>query len=237
MSGTRATGQRGPSATDLMATRPAGGAAALEAVRDEIARLGDAMAASGEAALTRKDLEGLESRIIERVGEAVSARPGPMTREELDDWSDRLVARVAETVAGHGGPDSPSALVAAHAARLQVAAEAIEAELRKDRETLVRLPERLSRQLAGDREAILDVAARTGDVAAGIKADVDGLREEAGAGLDAVSTSLSALLRKTEEARSRRPLPVLWPCAAFVAGMALATWTDHPDRLLRWLGF
>ncbi|MXW87345.1 MAG: hypothetical protein F4Z55_16195, partial [Boseongicola sp. SB0667_bin_21] len=70
MSRTQDTGPRGASATDLMATLPAGGAAALEAVTDEIARLGDAVAASGEAAVTRKNLEDLESRIHEHVREA-----------------------------------------------------------------------------------------------------------------------------------------------------------------------
>lgn len=236
MSGTRDAAPRGPSATDLMATRPAGGAAALEAAADGIARLGDAVAALEAAAVTRKDLADLESRILDHVRAAVAEGPRPMTREELDAWGDRLAGRVEAAVAGRDGPDSPPALVAAHAARLQVAAEAIEADLRKARETLGPLPERLSRRLADDREAILDVAARSVDVAAGIKADVAGLRDEAGAGLDAVSLRLSALSAGTGTP-SRWPLLLPWSLAVLVAGMALATWTDHPARLFRWLGF
>ncbi|MDE0523543.1 MAG: hypothetical protein OXH79_16450 [Boseongicola sp.] len=109
MSGTRDGGRRKP---DLMATRPGAGAA-LEAMRRDVAKLGEAQAGRPDPA-TREELEAWGTKLLEGVAEAVSVRTEPMTREELEETvtglADRIVAATApdlEPAAGTGGAAGP----------------------------------------------------------------------------------------------------------------------------------
>lgn len=228
MSGKRDGGRRGPSATDLMATRPGANAAALEAVRREVARLGDAVAARDAAEadrpvpLTRQDLDDWGADFLERVAEAAAEGPGPVTREELDNWGVRLLEGFADDAGIRSGPESPQARTAAQAGRMEAAADRIEGATMAEGERLAALEGRLT----ADREAILDATVRTRDVVRGSSVLLGDVQSE-----------VSALGTRMDGTRLRWWMSVLpWTLLGILAGMALEGRLHFAFNLYRWFG-
>ena len=223
-------GRREPAGTDLMATRPGVNAAALEDLRRDIAKLGDGVAAAAERpdTVTREELDAWGLRILESVGKAE-----PLTAGRLEDWGGKLVSRIEDVLQKQAGPESPPALVAAHAAQLQVAAERIEAALDSEGERIAAINEWLSKEHEVTRAAVAGVA----EAAGGIPATVTEFREHVDGGLQTVSDRLLALVLEADRTRLRWWAAVLpWTLLAALGGMALEGRTHLAFRIFGWFG-
>ncbi|MXX90804.1 MAG: hypothetical protein F4213_17565 [Boseongicola sp. SB0677_bin_26] len=229
MSGERDGDRRGSGWKDLMVTRPGPGAAAIEEMKDEIARLGETVTAQAERPdpATMEELEAWGSRFLERVGEAASGRAAPMTREEMEE----TVAGLADRIVAATAPDRELAARTGGAA--EPGGAATEDEERTVREQLRWIVHLLTWKRAPIRQDLEGIR----QTANGIDAGCAHGREAQEDGFVALSARLGGIEMGIGDLRSRRGVPFRWIILGAVAGMALEAWAGPLSRFLAWQGF
>ncbi|MYE02212.1 MAG: hypothetical protein F4Y03_13245 [Alphaproteobacteria bacterium] len=228
MTGKRGGDSRGSAWKDLMVTRPNAGAAAIEEMRDEIARLRKAVEtlAGRPGPATLEELEAWGTKLMEHVAEAASGRAEPMTREELEE----TVAGLADRIVAATAPDlDPAAPAVGAAEGIEAATEDGERTVDEQLKWIVHLLMWKGAPIRQDIEGIRRISN-------GIDAGCAHAREAQDEDFGTVSGRLDVIERGIGELRGDRGIPFGWIVLGIVAGVVLEDRAGFASGFFRWLG-
>ncbi len=196
---------------------PAGSGALLTAVQEMREEL------AGFRKEVREELAGLRREMqAER----------PATRDALEAWGAGLLEKVGEAVSERTGPEAPEAAIAAHAGKMEAAAERIGTALERNGDRFSAEIKAMEKWLAEDRTVIRASMSGIESAAGRIEADLGEFRKRAESRFSDIASVVWGIRDRTQALDFNwRVLVAPWAIFVFLMGMGFATALRLADRL------